>query len=225
METKGIVLAPDFEKAILDLGFSEFTEIQEKCIPLIQQGRDVIGQAHTGSGKTAAFGFPALEKVIPGKGIQLLVLVPLTLFAIVPVYYQFWYYSTTNYYSRFLNYALKVDSKQKYFQNFNGNLNRDYQIADYIGKTTNPDDSVFVWEDSSAIYALSRRLPPLKFVAGYHIKDFATPEEITTKLLENPPKLIILLPEASNYLDLYPLLSKNYLLINEISGSQIWRKL
>ncbi|MBI2108231.1 DEAD/DEAH box helicase [Candidatus Woesearchaeota archaeon] len=76
MDIKGITLMPEFEKAVMDLGFSEFTEIQEKCIPLIQQGRDVIGLSHTGSGKTAAFGFPALEKVVPGKGIQLLVLVP-----------------------------------------------------------------------------------------------------------------------------------------------------
>lgn len=76
MDTKGIVLKPEFEKAILDLGFSEFTEIQEKCIPIIQQGKDVIGLSFTGSGKTAAFGFPALEKVVQGKGIQLLVIVP-----------------------------------------------------------------------------------------------------------------------------------------------------
>lgn len=76
MNTKGIVLKPEFEKAVMDLGFSEFTEIQEKCIPIIQQGRDIIGLSHTGSGKTAAFGFPALEKVIPGKSIQLLVVVP-----------------------------------------------------------------------------------------------------------------------------------------------------
>ncbi len=76
MNIKGIVLKPEFEKAVMDLGFSEFTEIQEKCIPLIQQGKDVIGLSYTGSGKTAAFGFPALEKVIPGKGIQLLVIVP-----------------------------------------------------------------------------------------------------------------------------------------------------
>ena len=75
METKEIHLSPEFEKAILDLGFSEFTEIQEKCIPLIQQGKDVIGLSYTGSGKTAAFGFPALEKVNPGKGLQLLVMV------------------------------------------------------------------------------------------------------------------------------------------------------
>ena len=76
MDKKGVILKPEFEKAILDLGFSEFTEIQEKCIPIIQQGKDVIGLSYTGSGKTAAFGFPALEKVIPGKGLQLLVLVP-----------------------------------------------------------------------------------------------------------------------------------------------------
>src|SRR3989344_4133308 len=76
MDTKGIKLSPPFEKALLDLGFSEFTEIQEQCIPLIQQGKDVIGLSHTGSGKTAAFGFPALEKVQLGKGLQLLVLVP-----------------------------------------------------------------------------------------------------------------------------------------------------
>ncbi len=76
MNTKGIVLEKEFEKALMDLGFSEFTEIQEKCIPLIQQGKDVIGSSFTGSGKTAAFGFPALEKVKPGKGIQVLVIVP-----------------------------------------------------------------------------------------------------------------------------------------------------
>ncbi|MBS3134077.1 DEAD/DEAH box helicase [Candidatus Woesearchaeota archaeon] len=76
MNTKGITLKPEFEKAILDLGFSEFTEIQEKCIPIIREGKDLIGLSHTGSGKTAAFGFPSLEKVIPERGIQLLVIVP-----------------------------------------------------------------------------------------------------------------------------------------------------
>ena len=76
MNVKQIKLKPEFEKALLDLGFAEFTEIQEKCIPLIQQGNDVIGLSHTGSGKTVAFGFPALEHVVPGKGLQLLVIVP-----------------------------------------------------------------------------------------------------------------------------------------------------
>lgn len=76
MNVKEIKLQPELEKAIMDLGFSEFTEIQEKCIPLIQQGKDVIGQSYTGSGKTAAFGFPILEKAVHDKGIQILILVP-----------------------------------------------------------------------------------------------------------------------------------------------------
>ncbi len=71
-----VKLQEELEKAMRDLGFTSFTEIQEKVIPLIQQGNDVIGQAYTGSGKTGAFSFPSLEKVQRGQGIQLLILVP-----------------------------------------------------------------------------------------------------------------------------------------------------
>ena len=72
----GIHLHEDLKKAFLEMGFSEMTEIQQKTIPLIQQGKDVIAQSKTGSGKTAAFGFPMLEKISPHKGLQGLVLVP-----------------------------------------------------------------------------------------------------------------------------------------------------
>ena len=76
MNLKEIKLQPELEKAVLDLGFSEFTEVQEKAIPIIQAGKDVIAQSFTGSGKTAAFGFPMLEKINSGQGLQGLVLVP-----------------------------------------------------------------------------------------------------------------------------------------------------
>jgi len=72
----GIHLHPDLKKAFLELGFGEMTDIQKKSIPLIQEGKDVIGQSQTGSGKTAAFGFPILEKVQHNQGIQSLILVP-----------------------------------------------------------------------------------------------------------------------------------------------------
>jgi len=74
--TEKIKLQPELEKAVMDLGFSEFTEIQEKAMPLAQQGKDVIAQSYTGSGKTAAFGFPLLEKLTHGQGLQALILVP-----------------------------------------------------------------------------------------------------------------------------------------------------
>ena len=72
----GIHLHEDLKKAFLELGFQEMTEIQIKSIPFIQRGKDVIGQSKTGSGKTAAFGFPLLEKISHNNGLQSLVLVP-----------------------------------------------------------------------------------------------------------------------------------------------------
>ena len=57
-------LQPELKKAFEEMGFSELTDIQKKTMPLILQGKDVLGQSQTGSGKTAAFGFPILEKDI-----------------------------------------------------------------------------------------------------------------------------------------------------------------
>jgi len=59
-----------------ELGFKETTLIQEKCIPEIIEGKDVVGQAETGSGKTVAFCLPLLDKITPGEGIQTVVLTP-----------------------------------------------------------------------------------------------------------------------------------------------------
>lgn len=56
--------------------FKEMTLIQEKCLPIILKEKDVVGQAETGSGKTLAYCLPILDRVIPGKGIQALVLTP-----------------------------------------------------------------------------------------------------------------------------------------------------
>ena len=57
-------LSPEMIRAIQDTGYEQFTPIQEKAIPLLLEGRDVIGQASTGTGKTAAFGIPAIEKIV-----------------------------------------------------------------------------------------------------------------------------------------------------------------
>ena len=62
---------------VAELGFETLTEIQAKCIPLLLAGRDVIGQSKTGSGKTAAFGLPMLEKLeLSDRSLRALVLCP-----------------------------------------------------------------------------------------------------------------------------------------------------
>ena len=52
-------------RAITDMGFEEATPIQAKAIPIELTGADVVGQAQTGTGKTAAFGIPLLQKIDP----------------------------------------------------------------------------------------------------------------------------------------------------------------
>ena len=64
-------------KAVAAMGFEEASPIQAKAIPAAMQGIDLIGQAQTGTGKTAAFGIPVLEKIdVKSKELQVLVLCP-----------------------------------------------------------------------------------------------------------------------------------------------------
>jgi len=62
--------------AIKKLGITTPTEIQQESIPHIVQGKDVIGESATGSGKTLAFGCGIVERAVPGKGVQALIVTP-----------------------------------------------------------------------------------------------------------------------------------------------------
>ena len=70
-------LAPEIQQALEELGYEEPTPIQEQAIPELLAGHDVIGQAQTGTGKTAAFGLPLLQYVDPASDeVQAIVLTP-----------------------------------------------------------------------------------------------------------------------------------------------------
>jgi len=60
---ENITVLNEIETAVKDMGFTELTAIQQQAIPLILEGRDIIGQSQTGTGKTAAFAIPVLQKV------------------------------------------------------------------------------------------------------------------------------------------------------------------
>jgi ATP-dependent RNA helicase DeaD len=76
MKFEQLNLHPALLKMLLANQLTDPTAIQEKCLPPIQQGKDVVGQSGTGSGKTLAFGLPLLEKIKNGQGVQALVLTP-----------------------------------------------------------------------------------------------------------------------------------------------------
>jgi ATP-dependent RNA helicase DeaD len=74
---KDLGLAPEIQQALDELGYEEPSPIQEKAIPELLAGHDVIGQAQTGTGKTAAFGLPLLQYVDPAVDeVQAVVLTP-----------------------------------------------------------------------------------------------------------------------------------------------------
>ena len=70
-------LSEELLKAIDKLGFEQAAPIQAAAIPVLMQGKDVVGQSQTGSGKTAAFAIPAIEKIDPNlRAVQVLILCP-----------------------------------------------------------------------------------------------------------------------------------------------------
>ena len=70
-------LPEEILRAVSEMGFTEATEIQSKAIPVMLEGRDLVGKSNTGTGKTAAFGLPAIAAIEKGvKNVQALVLCP-----------------------------------------------------------------------------------------------------------------------------------------------------
>lgn len=77
MKFEELNLSAPILRAIKDMGFEEASPIQAQAIPVVMSGADVIGQAQTGTGKTASFGIPVLEKVdAANRGTQVLILAP-----------------------------------------------------------------------------------------------------------------------------------------------------
>lgn len=78
MQFNELNLSEDILRAVEELGFSEMTEIQQQSIPLLVQGIDVVGRSNTGTGKTAAFGIPAVESITESdrRSVAVLILCP-----------------------------------------------------------------------------------------------------------------------------------------------------
>jgi len=77
MKINDLMISNEIKHALSDMGYEEYTPIQEQTIPLCLEGKDIIGQSQTGTGKTAAFAIPILEKIDPNlKKPQAMILCP-----------------------------------------------------------------------------------------------------------------------------------------------------
>lgn len=150
-------------------------------------------------------------------------IIPLTLAFFVPFYYKFWYYPSFSYYTRFINFAVGRTSKEDYFNSFSPTVLSNYQISEFIGRSSSPNEKIFVWgNDASTIYALSKRLPPIKYVADYHIVDFSNKNEVLKSLSSDKPKFVVTQKNSFNFPELYDFLAKDYYIISEFGTSYLW---
>lgn len=76
MKFKELNLSKQLLETLDLIGYKEASPIQEKAIPVALAGKDIIGQAQTGTGKTAAFGLPIIEKTKASEGVQHIILAP-----------------------------------------------------------------------------------------------------------------------------------------------------
>ncbi len=120
------------------------------------------------------------------------------------------------YYLNYINFVFNEKSLVEYRGFFDRNTPRDYEIAEFIKTKTSKDENVFLWSDSAQIYALSDKLPPGRYMVGYHITFYPEAIEETKKAIEEKkPKYIIQTKEGrqiEHFLDKYTLRYK----LNEV---------
>ena len=151
--------------------------------------------------------------------------IPLALAFFVPTYFHFWLYPVSSYYLRFLDFAGGKITKEVYFSGFSGTTKRNYQIADFLARSTASSERVFIYDpDAPVIYALSRKLPPIKYVVPYHINDYSSKSDVAKEIAKSPPKFIIL-AGGQNLNGLSPLIKKKYMLIQQVSDANIFSRI
>lgn len=155
---------------------------------------------------------------------QSLTIIPLALFFFVSVYFKFYYYPSGPYYLRFINFSFGKINQEQYFNQFDGNTIRNYKIAKFLLMSSKKGEKVFVWGDSPVIYALTRKLPPVKYIAAYHVLDYSSTKKLASELSIKNPAFIILLPNAPAFPEIFQVFKNNrYILIETIDRAQIWK--
>lgn len=150
----------------------------------------------------------------------------LLIFSYSLVFYKFYTYPTFSYYANFISYITGQKTTLEYRSYFGSHVNRTYKLAEIIRSNTTKKDKIFVWGTLPELYALSRRIPPIKYTTSFHIKDLNAEAETMLLLGVTRPKLIINLPNVKESLPGFDeFLLQNYILIDEVEDVQIWRSL
>lgn len=140
------------------------------------------------------------------------------------IVFKFNYYPVFPYYENFLAWVSGGKTQEEYFDNFDHRTSRNYKVAHFIAKSAKPKDKIFVWGNDPEIYALTRLMPPTRFVVAYHIKDFDGYSEVIKNLNQELPKFIVVTQNTSEFVQLESLINNNYLLVKSEGGAFVFSK-
>lgn len=125
--------------------------------------------------------------------------------------FKFYAYPVFSYYKNFSSWAMGRQSQQEYYRWFNPQVPVNYQISKNIMEGSKPEDRIFVWGDEPMIYAISKRLPAIRFTVKYHIKEFGAEKETMEKLSKDSPRYIVSFGSDEELPGLKGLLQEKYL--------------
>lgn len=140
------------------------------------------------------------------------------------VFYKFATYPVWSYYENFLSFMLSQKTHEEYLTYFDRKTPRNYRLAQFIVTSTSPQDKIFIWGTEPELYALSRRLPPGRFVTSFHISDFGGREETISALEKNHPVYILINTQEYRSLPgLYSILQSRYIYLQNYDEIEVWK--
>lgn len=137
---------------------------------------------------------------------------------------KFWSYPLIPYYQNYINFMTQRIGRDEYLAFFDKSLPEQYELATYISERTNSDDPIFIWGDLPSLYALTRRLPPGRFTATYHVKDFKAHDETFAAILKTPPKYILIDKRVDQFNQLTGLLAEEYAVVYRSEIFTLYRR-
>lgn len=154
--------------------------------------------------------------------------VPLTISAVIFIaciisYFQVsWAKNPLTYYTNFISFVTQQKTVEQYQSYFDGNVPRDYAVADYIKRISKPEENVFIWGNSAQIYVLAHKVPPGKYTVAYHIAyNKQATEETNNALSVVKPEFVVILPDEKEK----PFSLANYRYVMTIKDTAIYERI
>lgn len=145
-------------------------------------------------------------------------LVIVTIFGFRPSYFKL------SYYQNFFAYITGGKSHSEYSRWFDRKTPRNYELAKFVETRTSEKDYLFIWANEPQIYFLSKRLPPNRYTAAYHIDWFNGFDDAYQKILSKSPKFILVeKPQPYSFPQLDILLASAYNQVGQIEDVEIYQ--